>query len=151
MSRPEHPHFPMHRSAVLQHIQTAHSVHTDHASRARAHPRCSLALSCSLSPSSLSLSVCLSFSLFSATLTFFLSRSIFHLHPSPPPSYHHRAGTRKPKVMHVGRRLVYTHRKYEGIFNCPPDLRNFPFDIQNLKVTFQLKKKQFADRGMLIL
>ena len=42
--------------------------------------------------------------------------------------------TRKPKVMHVGRRLLYTHRKYTVTFNCPPDLREFPFDIQALKV-----------------
>ena len=52
----------------------------------------------------------------------------------------------RPKVMHVGRRLLYTHRKYTVTFNCPPDLREFPFDLQALKIVMQLKDKKFASR-----
>ena len=46
--------------------------------------------------------------------------------------------------MHVGRRLVYTHRKYNVIFNDPPDLRKFPFDTQQLKMVMELKDKRFV-------
>ena len=41
-------------------------------------------------------------------------------------------------------RLLYTHRKYTVMFNCPPDLREFPFDMQQLKIVMQLKHKKFA-------
>jgi hypothetical protein len=53
--------------------------------------------------------------------------------------------------MHVGRRLVYTHRKYDVTFNDPPDLTDFPFDFQSLKIVMQLKSKAFADRGLKML